>query len=64
METREASGQLGRRDDDPYVEAFAGPTRQGLNLNLTVQDVDELIARLEQQPTRQLGANVGETSPD
>ena len=41
-----------------------GQNDKALHLNLTVQDVDELIARLEQQRTQQLGANVGETSPN
>ena len=41
-----------------------GQHDKALHLNLTVQDVDELIARLEQQRTQQLGVNVGETSPN
>jgi hypothetical protein len=41
-----------------------GQNDKALHLNLTVQDVDELNTRLEQQRTQQLGANVGETSPN
>jgi hypothetical protein len=41
-----------------------GEHDKALHFNLTVQDVDELIARLEQQRTQQLGANGRETSPN
>jgi hypothetical protein len=41
-----------------------GQNDKALHLNLTVQDVDELTTRLEQQRTQQLEANVGETSPN
>jgi len=41
-----------------------GQNDKAPHLNLTVQDVDELTTRLEQQRTQQLGANVGETSPN
>jgi hypothetical protein len=36
-----------------------GQHDKALHLNLTVQDVDELIARLEQERAQKLGANVG-----
>jgi hypothetical protein len=36
-----------------------GEHDKALHLNLTVQDVDELIARLEQERVQQLGANGG-----
>jgi hypothetical protein len=39
-----------------------GEHDKALHLNLTVQDVDELIARLEHERAQQLGANVSRAS--
>jgi hypothetical protein len=64
MEAREEARRLRRCDDHPHVEHRLGQNDKALHLNLTVQDVDELTTRLEQQRTQQLGANVGETSPN
>jgi hypothetical protein len=58
MEAREEARQVGRRDDDPYVEDLLGQNDKALHLNLTVQDVDELIARLEEQRAQQLVAGI------
>ena len=41
-----------------------GEHDKALHLSLTVQDVDEMIVRLEQERTRQIGANARETSPN
>jgi len=38
-----------------------GEHDKALHLNLTVQDVDEMIARLEQEQAQQLGATPRET---
>ena len=40
-----------------------GQNDKALHLNLTVANVDEMIASLEQKRAQQLGANVGEISP-
>jgi ABC-type transporter Mla MlaB component len=41
-----------------------GQSDKALHLNLTAQDVDELIALLEKQRAQQLGADVGDTLPN
>jgi hypothetical protein len=41
-----------------------GEHDKALHLNLTVQDVDEMIARLEHERAQQLVANERETSPN
>src|SRR5262245_50713617 len=40
-----------------------GQNDKALHVNLSVEDVDEMISRLEQNRAQQLGASVGETSP-
>jgi hypothetical protein len=41
-----------------------GEHDKALHLNMTVEDVDELIAKLEHERAHRLGANGGEASPN